>query len=45
MSFDEGEEGEDEDEDEEDGEDDDYSDESMTIEVAVMKEKADKALM
>ncbi len=44
MSFDEDDE-EAEDEDEGDEEDDDYSDNSMTIEVAVMKEKADKALM
>ncbi|CAL8464435.1 g3970 [Coccomyxa elongata] len=43
MTFDEDDEAEDEDEGDE--EDDDYSDNSMTIEVAVMKEKADKALI
>jgi hypothetical protein len=43
LSFDEDEEANEDDEDAED--DDDYSDNSMTLEVAVMKENAEKALM
>lgn len=44
MGFDEDDEAENN-EDAEDDDDDVYTDNSMTLEVAVMKEKADKALM